>query len=179
MANKTFSRILRILTGERLETDDPLLLEKSLSKLEKFAHFCVLLCGSFVRNRCLARAAALSYTTLLAMIPMLAVAVGLSSVFLKDEGKEQIEVFVRGFVERTIPEFTIEETVEGMSPTNRPTTNGDTNSVTETGQTNATEVAASTGTNAPATDLPDTNGGTNSETKAGQTNATDLASTAT
>src|SRR5689334_6567603 len=113
MANKTFSRILRILTGERLEADDPFHLEASLSKLEKFAHFCVLLCGSFVRNRCLARAAALSYTTLLAMIPMMAVAVGLTSALLKDEGKEQIYVYVRSFVERVIPDFTIEEPLAG------------------------------------------------------------------
>src|SRR6187401_3577724 len=154
MANKTFSRILRILTGERLETDDPLLLEKSLSKVEKFTHFCVLLCGSFVRNRCLARAAALSYTTLLAMIPMLAVAVGLTSVFLKDEGKDQIETFVRGFVDRTIPDFSIEEPFQGPALTNPPWGDIDTNTVVDPGLTNSVEVVAFAGTNAPS--LPGT-----------------------
>jgi len=166
MANKTFSRILRILTGERLETDDPLLLEKSLSKLEKFAHFCVLLCGSFVRNRCLARAAALSYTTLLAMIPMLAVAVGLSSVFLKDEGKEQIEVFVRSFVERVIPDFTIEETVEGAAATNQPALTGDTNVAVKTNPTNA----AGTMEDGSRTHLAMVKDATNNLVEAGLTN---------
>ena len=145
MANKTFSRITRILTGERLETDDPLLLEKSLSKVEKFAHFSVLLCGSFVRNRCLARASALSYTTLLAMIPMLAVAVGLSSVFLKDKGEEQIKSFIREFVNRTIPDFKVTETV-----TNAPADGDQTNSPAWIGPTNTTETSLTTdGTNTP------------------------------
>jgi membrane protein len=143
MANKTFSRIIRILTGQRLEVDDPFLLEASLSKLEKFAHFSVLLCGSFVRNRCLARAAAMSYTTLLAMIPMLTVAVGLATVFLKDEGKEQIETFVRQFVERTIPDFTIEEPVGGTPATNLLFTNGVADSAAETIATNGTGAVGS------------------------------------
>jgi len=163
MANKTYSRIIRILTGERLETEDPLLVEKSLSKLEKFAHFCVLLCSSFVRNRCLARAAALSYTTLLAMIPMLAVAVGLSSVFLKDKGEEQIQFFIREFVNRTIPQFKVTQPATN-GPTSKPTTNAvvavvSTNTVESAatnflvggGSTNTLESAnANDPTNAPA-----------------------------
>jgi membrane protein len=155
MVKHTLSRILRILTGERLEADDPFRLEASLSKLEKFAHFSVLLCGSFIRNRCLARAAALSYTTLLAMVPMLAVAVGLSTVFLKNEGQAQIEVFVRGFVERTIPAFTIEEPMLNASSTNLPVANIGTNGVTESTVTNSGAIieAGANNTNAPPVPL--------------------------
>jgi membrane protein len=149
MVKKTFSRILRIVTGERLEAADPLRLEASLSKVEKFTHFCVLLCGSFVRNRCLARAAALSYTTLLAMIPMLAVAVGLTSVFLKDEGKDQILVFVRGFVERVIPEFTIEEPMDTGILTNPPAAARDPQLGRDPGLTNSAAMAVGSGTNSP------------------------------
>ena len=44
--------------------------EADLTKLSKFIHFWMLLVRSFVRNHCPIRASALSYTTLLAMIPI-------------------------------------------------------------------------------------------------------------
>ena len=73
-------------------------LETSLTKFEQFVHFWVLVWRSFVRNRCPVRAAALSYTTLLALIPMLAVAMSLSSFLLKSKGKEQIGAFIQQFM---------------------------------------------------------------------------------
>jgi membrane protein len=58
-----------------------------LSRFYKFALFWLLVAKSFSRNRCPIRASALAYTSLLALIPMLAVAVSVSSPFLKkDEG---------------------------------------------------------------------------------------------
>ena len=60
MAQKPFSRLIKILTGVYAGG------EFELSRLERFAHFCALVIRSFVRNRCLVRASALSYTTLLA-----------------------------------------------------------------------------------------------------------------
>jgi hypothetical protein len=68
MVKKPFSRLIKILTD--VYTDG----EAELSRLERFAHFCTLVVRSFVRNRCFVRASALSYTTLLALIPLLAVA---------------------------------------------------------------------------------------------------------
>ncbi|MDR3456565.1 MAG: YhjD/YihY/BrkB family envelope integrity protein [Verrucomicrobiae bacterium] len=58
-------------------------------KLERTAHFWTLVARHFVRNRCLIRASALAYTSLLAMIPLLAVIVSISSSLLKgvDEDK--------------------------------------------------------------------------------------------
>ena len=44
------------------------------SNWQKFAHFWVLVWKSFTRNRCPVRASALAYVTVLAIIPMLAVA---------------------------------------------------------------------------------------------------------
>ena len=54
----------------------------TLPKLHRFVHFCVLLWRNFVRNRCPVRASALAYTTLLALVPLLAVAVSVSKLFL-------------------------------------------------------------------------------------------------
>jgi membrane protein len=105
------------------------------------------------------------------MIPMLAVAVGLSSVFLKDEGKEQIEVFVRSFVERVIPDFTIEETVEGAGLTNQPALTGGTNAPFGIGPTNATETIV----NGSSTNLATVNETTNNVVEACLTNSTEVA----
>ena len=64
--------------------------EADLTRLTKFIHFWILLGRSFVRNRCPIRASALSYTTLLALIPMLAVAISVTSSLLKDQGEAGI-----------------------------------------------------------------------------------------
>ena len=71
----------------------------------KFLHFWVLVWRSFVRNRCPIRASALSYTTLLSLIPILAVAMSVSSMFLKKTGEKQIQEFVENLVNQMIPQF--------------------------------------------------------------------------
>jgi len=68
--------------------------EQELSRPHKLAHFWVLVWRSFTRNRCPARASALAYANLLALIPMLAVVLGITSSFLKAEGEQRIDRFV-------------------------------------------------------------------------------------
>lgn len=97
MAPKPFERLVKILTG--LHTGA----EGELSRLERFAHFWALAVRSFVRNRCPVRAAALSYTSLLALIPLLAVAMGITSSLLKSEGEERIYQAIDKFVSAVIP----------------------------------------------------------------------------
>src|SRR3954453_16682998 len=75
----------------------------ALSKPQKFAHFWVLVWKSFARNRCPVRASALAYATLLALIPMLAVVVSITSTFLKQEGEDQIDHFIIKFVASVVP----------------------------------------------------------------------------
>src|SRR3954447_17248972 len=76
---------------------------EGLSKLYKFAHFWVLVWKSFKRNRCPVRASALAYASLLALIPMLAVVMSVTSSILKNEGEERIDNFVVKFVSDLVP----------------------------------------------------------------------------
>lgn len=76
------------------------------SRLYRFIHFWVLVGKSFMRNRCSIRAAALSYTTLLALIPMLAVAISVTSSLLKKEGEREIYGFIDRFVSTLVPPAT-------------------------------------------------------------------------
>jgi len=104
MLKNWFTRLARIASGSfGSAKEDGFSLETSLTKFERFVHFWVLVCRSFVRNRCPIRASALSYTTLLAMIPMLAVAMGVTNAILESKGEAQIRTFIEEFVEKVVP----------------------------------------------------------------------------
>src|SRR2546427_6395782 len=77
--------------------------QTELSKLYKFAHFCVMVWRSFARNRCPVRASALAYASLLALIPMLAVVMSITSTFLKKEGEQRIDEFIVKLVANMTP----------------------------------------------------------------------------
>lgn len=49
-------------------------------KFQRFLRFCGLVAGGFWANRCQVRAAALAYTTLLALVPLLAVSLSVASL---------------------------------------------------------------------------------------------------
>jgi membrane protein len=61
-----------------------------MKKLQRAAHFLLLVWRGFSGNRCPVRAAALSYTTLLALIPLLAVGVSVSKNFLHDTSADLV-----------------------------------------------------------------------------------------
>jgi membrane protein len=124
MANRSFSRLVKILAGVHTGA------EAEFNRLERFAHFCVLVGRSFVRNRCPVRAAALSYTSLLALIPLLAVAISVTSSLLKNQGEEQIYGAIDKLVSNFIP----------------PATNADpeTNPAAETGDNSISQAGADT-----------------------------------
>ena len=109
MAKKPFSRLIKILTGVYTGA------ESELSRLERFAHLCALVIRSFVRNRCPVRAAALSYTTLLALIPLLAVAISVTSSLLKNEGEEKIYQAIDKLVSNVMPPATLSTNDQAVS----------------------------------------------------------------
>jgi membrane protein len=108
MLSKRFSRLVKIFTGTNSGVGEELL--QLEGRLERFAHFWTLAVRHFVRNRCLVRAEALAYTTLLALIPLLAVAVGITSAMLKSQGEDQIYHEIDGFVSTIMPPATIANT---------------------------------------------------------------------
>ncbi len=73
------------------------------SRTYRFAHFWLMVGKSYSRNRCPVRAAALAYTTLLALIPVLAVALSISTSLLKKEGEDQILHLIDKFVTSFTP----------------------------------------------------------------------------
>lgn len=122
MLKKSFTRLTRIASSTfGTAKEDGFSLETSLTKFERFVHFWVLVGRSFVRNRCPVRASALSYTTLLALIPMLAVAMSITSAILKSEGEARIKQFIEQFVDNLIPTASVMNTdatpAEAESPT--------------------------------------------------------------
>jgi membrane protein len=109
MVKKPFSRLIKILTD--VYTGG----EAELSRLERFAHLCALVVRSFVRNRCPVRAAALSYATLLALIPLLAVAISVTSSLLKNEGEEKIYQAIDKLVSHVMPPATLSTNDQAVS----------------------------------------------------------------
>ena len=101
MAIKRFSRLGKILIGANPDAEEELF--QLEGRLERFTHFWVLVTRQFVRHRCLIRASALSYSTLLALIPMLAVAIGVTSSLLKEQNEDQYYSYIEKFVANFTP----------------------------------------------------------------------------
>jgi membrane protein len=77
-----------------------------------FIHFWLLVFKSFVRNRCPVRAAALAYTTLLAIIPVLAVAASIAIAFLQKDAEKTIRDLIDRGVAYVAPSLDLEVKTE-------------------------------------------------------------------
>ena len=143
MVTKPFSRLFKIVTG--VHTGD----EGEFNRLERFAHLCVQIWKSFVRNRCLVRAQALSYITLLALIPLLAVAISVASSLLKSEGEDNIYAAVDKFVSKMIPPSTFPTNLPVFLTKHKPSPETALSATNAPGMTNVVEVSVD-GTNVPA-----------------------------
>jgi membrane protein len=104
MANSTRARLQRIrdfLDEADIASRD----QTTMSKWRRFAHFCYMVGRSFQCNRAPVRASALAYTTLLALIPILAVFVSISTSFLKKDGEKPIDEFINRAVNIVAPQL--------------------------------------------------------------------------
>lgn len=84
-----------------------------------FLHFIVVVVKNFVRNRCLPRAAGLAYTTLLGLVPLLAVAIGVSTSLLQKQGEEPIRQMVDKLVAYVAPALDLEVKKDGIETTSK------------------------------------------------------------
>ncbi len=111
MADEPVSRLKRIQSA----TQD-FLEERGIESAEQFnsswfrrsAHFWLLVVRSFWRNRCPVRASALAYTSLLALIPVLAIAVSVSTSLLQNQGEKPIREFIDYLVANVAPSLSLD-----------------------------------------------------------------------
>ena len=135
MASQRFSRLFKILAGAVADADEIFQLD---GRLERFAHFWALVTRQFIRHRCLVRASALSYSTLLALIPLIAIALGVTSSLLKDTDQAKLDQFVEKMVSSVTPQANVPEN----SGNNSNSLASATNSVAENNFNNADTNAA-------------------------------------
>ncbi len=107
MAHDVWSRLKRLLTGAQRTWNDSAAAgtdEAELSAPEEFVQFWVVTVKSFTRNRVPVRAAALAYSSLLALVPMLALVLSVAFGFLRGEqGQKHIETFIHHIVAAVVP----------------------------------------------------------------------------
>jgi len=97
------SEVREVLSGKGPRWGDE---QRKMPTFHRFVHFCVLLTRTFLRNRCPVRASALAYTTLLALVPLLAVGISVSKLFLTQERAEVIVNDSIGYVvEQVAPQL--------------------------------------------------------------------------
>ena len=76
---------------------------ESLSPAQKFTHFWALVVRFFWKNRCQVRASALAYTTLMALVPLLAVSVSMLALFQISNAKSAIDHWIAQLVQHVAP----------------------------------------------------------------------------
>src|SRR6478752_6736552 len=94
----------------------PIADEGELGLFRRLLLFCARVYHSFVRNRCPVRAAALAYTNLLALVPLLAVVVSVSASLLKSQGQQSIQDWIREGIVRVAPMLGLKEASEEAAP---------------------------------------------------------------
>jgi membrane protein len=98
---KWYTAVYEFITEKGIETHE----EAHASYIERVAHFWLLVIKTFGRNRCPLRATALAYTTLLALIPLLAVSFGILSSYLKETGTTATQDLIAQFVDAVVPQL--------------------------------------------------------------------------
>src|SRR5688500_2390771 len=78
-----------------------------ISFLSRLVYFVVLVLKRFLENRNFVRASSLAYTTLLAMVPLLAVGLSVTTSLLRDKQEGEIEKMVVKGIELVAPMLNI------------------------------------------------------------------------
>ena len=148
MANKRISRLFKILYAAVGDDDEIFQLD---GRVERFVHFWALVVRQFTRYRCFVRASALSFSTLLALIPLLAVALSVTSSLLSHDQEAKLAGFVEKMVSSVAPPVVIATNAPPANVAASDSTNGviTTNLTAAVAGTNLTAFVLTT--NGPAT----------------------------
>jgi len=97
------SRLSRLQAQVRtlINEDEVAAADGQLSKPHRFVHFWILVGRMFIKNRGPVRAASLAYTTLLALVPLLAISLSVASLFLPRKEEERRATLVK-FIEEGV-----------------------------------------------------------------------------
>src|SRR6266702_3138739 len=98
---RLYTALYNFLTEKWIHTHE----ELETSWLHRFAHFWLLVFKSFFRNKGPLRATALAYTTLLALVPLLAVCFSFTSILLKGKGEATTRQLVEQLVDAAAPQL--------------------------------------------------------------------------
>jgi len=90
------------------EKENPLDYTIGKSWYKRLFYFCLRVYRGFIKNRCFARSSGLSYATLLALIPVLALVISLSASLLKTQaGEQQIIKYTQKAISFAIPQLNL------------------------------------------------------------------------
>jgi membrane protein len=131
MAEEKQAKLQQLQSQMRQLMDDDAIAEQEhkLSWAQRLVHFWILAGQNFLKNRGPARAASLAYTTLLALVPLLAVSISVAALFLpRDEAKQKEELvsWINVAVKKLAPSIGVTADFDAASLTNalpRGTTN--------------------------------------------------------
>jgi membrane protein len=123
MAEEKQAKLQQLQSQMRQLMDDDAIAEQEhkLSWAQRLVHFWILAGQNFLKNRGPARAASLAYTTLLALVPLLAVSISVAALFLpRDEGKqkEELVTWINAAVEKFAPSIGVTTDFHTASLTN-------------------------------------------------------------
>lgn len=117
MANESVAKLKKIQAEAQAFLDEKgmgLHEEGAVPRWRQFARFCVMVWKSFVRNRCPMRASALAYTTLLSLIPLLAIAVSVTTGLVRKEQGAPIQRLIDQLVAHVAPALNLQVKEDGV-----------------------------------------------------------------
>jgi membrane protein len=110
-----FKRIQEEAQAFLEEKDVPVGDDASTPRWRQFAQFWLIVAKTFARNRCPVHAASLAYTTLLSLIPLLALVISVSTSLIKSQGEDSIKQMINKVVGSVAPQLDLMSKTGGES----------------------------------------------------------------